>query len=792
MRHALCAMQNKENEMFKNYLKIAFRNLKRHKGFSFINITGLAIGLACTILILLWVKNELSYDNFHQHRDQIYRIIEESQHANGIDHYANTPIPLAPELKEKFPEIVNSTRFIDYEITTKYKSKIFNEERVCIAEASFFEIFTFPFIKGNKNKALSSPYSIVLTESIANKYFGDEQPVGKTLIVDNRDQLQVSGIIQNIPPNSHLEFDIFIPFTYLRERGHNLEQWDFSNCQTYILLKENIPSQQIEQKIYGLKKEHVPEYNDFFKLQPLKRIGLYALDGGWGMIKYVYIFSIIALFILIIACINFVNLSTARSGKRAREVGLRKVVGAKRPQIIGQFFGESILLAMIALIFAIGFVSLLHPVIPDLVNKQLMVNTFDYRLILGLIFIIILTGLLSGSYPALFLSSFKPVRVLKGDVSSGSKNPLFRKGLVIFQFSLSIMLITSTVIIYKQIKYIHAKNPGYRKENLLYIPIDRSFADKSEIFKQELLKNPNIKNATATFQLPSFIRFTSGGEWEGKNPDYDLPIHVIVADFDYIETLQLKIAQGRSFSKKFSTDSVNYIFNEQAIHKMGLKSPIGKRFTMWGIEGEIIGITKDFNFMPLNKAIEPIVIKIFPSFFRYLIVRIKPDEMLNTIAFMEKVWNNFAPDHPFEYHFLDEQFDEIYQSEQRMGTIFRYFMFLAMFISCLGLFGLASFMAEQRTKEIGVRKVLGASVPGLILLFSKEFTKWILIANLVASPIAYLIMNNWLQTFAYRMTISLWIFILSAFVTIVIALMTVSYQSVKTALANPIESLRYE
>ncbi|UCE08848.1 MAG: ABC transporter permease, partial [bacterium] len=774
--------------MFKNYLKIAIRNLKRHKGFSFINITGLAIGLACTILILLWIQNELSYDKFHEHCDQIYRIIEESRHANGIDYYANTPIPLAPELTEKFPAISNSTRFINYEITTKCRSKIFKEERVCITEPSFFEIFSFPFIEGDKNTALSSPYSIVLTESISKKYFSDENPVSKTLIVDNKDQFQVTGIIRDIPPNSHLEFDVFLPFTYLRERDYNLEQWDFSNCQTYILLKENIPYKQIEQKIYGLKKQHIPERDDFFKLQPLKQIGLYALDGGWGMIKYVYIFSIIALFILIIACINFVNLSTARSGKRAREVGLRKVVGAKRPQIIGQFFGESILLAMIALIIALAIVSLLHPVIPEILNKQLIVNTFDYRLILGLLFIIVVTGLFSGSYPALFLSSFKPVRVLKRDVNSGSKNPLFRKGLVIFQFSLSIMLITSTVIISKQIKYIHSLNPGYNKENLLYIPIDRSFADKSETFKRELLQNPNIKNATATFQLPSFIRFTSEGEWDGKNPDYDLPIHVIVADFDYIETLQLKIAQGRNFSKEYLTDSVNYIFNEQAIRKMGLTSPIGKRFTMWGIEGEIIGITEDFNFMPLNKVIEPIVIKIFPTFFRYLIVRIKPDEISNTIAFIENVWNTFAPDYPFEYHFLDEQFEEIYQSEQRMGTIFRYFMLLATFISCLGLFGLASFMAEQRTKEIGVRKVLGASIPGLILLFSKEFTKWILIANLVALPLAYLIMNNWLQTFAYRTTISLWIFILSATVSIVIALITVSYQSVKVALANPVES----
>jgi len=785
--------------VLKNYLKIALRNIKRHKGYSFINIVGLAIGMACCILILLWVQDELSYDRFHENADDIYRVIQDINFTDHSTTWTITQGPLGPSLKENFPEIINATRITGRGLRLTYKKKNFDED-VGMADCSIFEMFTFPLVKGDPSTALSDPFSMVMTEEMAKKYFGDEDPIGKTIKADNQWDFQVTGVLKKVPRNSHLQFDFLIPFIFGRELNYTVDRWGNSQFRTYVQLPKGVPAQEVIQKISGyLYEKPTIEKDARLNLQPLTRIHLhsnYEFDSAHGDITYVTIFSIIAFFILLIACINFMNLATARSGNRAREVGIRKVVGAYKTDIIKQFYGESILLAFIAQIFALIMVWLLLPVFNNLSAKELSMNiTGNLLVLLGLLGIALITGIISGSYPALFLSSFHPVRVLKGSSFSGSKGSLFRKILVVFQFSLTILLIICTTGVYNQLTYMQNRKLGYDKEHMIYMGMRREMQANFESVKNELLQNPNIVRVTASSNVPTYGYSFSNSlwRWEGQNPDEETLMRAVFINLDYFKTFGMEVIEGRSYSKEFSTDATeSIIVNEEAVKAMGMESPIGKRLSLGEDNFKIIGVVKNYHFRSLRQKIDPLILIYDTESSWILFAKLKSENIPKTIGYIENIWKKFAPGYPFNYRFLDEALDRLYRSEQRIGTLFKYFSGLAILISCLGLLGLASFMAERRTKEIGIRKVLGASVSNIILLLSKEFTKWVIVANIIAWPVGYFAIKKWLQSYAYATNIVLWSFILSGVLALLIALATVSYQSIKAALANPVDSLRYE
>ncbi len=785
--------------MLKNYLKIALRNIRRYKGYSFINIAGLAIGMACCILILLWVQDELSYDRFHENADYIYRVIQDINFADHSTTWAITQGPLGPSLKEDFPEIINTTRITSRRFRLTYNDKSF-DERPGMADGSIFEMFSFPLIKGDPATALSDPNSIVMTKEMAEKYFGSEDPLGKTIKADNRWDFQVTGILKEVPHNSHLQFDSLIPFIFGRELNYTVDNWRNSQFRTYVQLQEGIPAQEVIQKISGyLYEKPTLEKDARLNLQPLVRIHLYSnyeFDTAHGDITYVTIFSIIAFFILLIACINFMNLATARSRNRAKEVGMRKVAGAHKTDIVRQFYGESIFLAFIALFVALTIVWLLLPTFNNLAAKELSMGVSGNLLVLlGLLGITLLTGIISGSYPALFLSAFKPVKTLKGSLRSGSKGSVFRKILVVFQFSLTILLIICTIIIYNQLNYMRNMKLGYDKEFLIYKGMRGDVRAKFDSVKNELLQNPNILGVTATSSEPTYGYTFSNSlwRWEGQDPDEETLMRAVFVDLDYFKTFGMEIVDGRSYSKEFPTDATEAIMvNEEAVKAMGMESPIGRRLSIGNNNFKIIGVVKNYHFRSLRQEIDPLILIYSPGQCRVLFARLRSENIPKTIGYMEDIWKEFAPGHPFNYRFLDDALNDLYRSEQRIGTILKYFSILAIFISCLGLFGLASFMSEQRTKEVGIRKVLGASVSNIALLLSREFTKWVLLANVIAWPVAYFAMYKWLQSYAYSTNIALWSFILSGAMALVIASVAVSYQSIKAAVANPADSLRYE
>jgi putative ABC transport system permease protein len=785
--------------MIKNYLKIALRNIRRHKGYSFINIAGLAIGMACCILILLWVQDELSYDRFHGNASDIYRVIQDINFTDHSTTWTITQGPLGPSLEKDFPEIIRAARITWRGFRLTYSEKSF-DERVGMADGSIFEMFTFPLIKGDPATALSEPRSIVLTEETAEKYFGTEDPLGKTIKADNRYDFLVTGVMKNIPRNSHLQFDFLIPFIFGRELKYTVDNWRNSQFRTYVQLQKGIPYQEVVQKISGyLYKKPTLEKDARLNLQPLTRIHLYSnyeFDQAHGDITFVTIFSVIASFILLIACINFMNLATARSGNRAKEIGMRKVVGAYKKNIIQQFFGESILLAFIALLFALILVWLLLPVFNNLSAKELSLDVSGNPwILLGLISIALFTGIISGTYPALFLSAFRPVKVLKGASQSSSKGSVFRKILVVFQFSLTILLIICTTVVYTQLNYMRNRKLGYDKEYMIYTGMRGNMRSKFEAVKNELLQNPNILAVTATSNVPTYGYSFSNSlwRWDGQNPDEETLMRAVFVDYDYFKTFRMEIVEGRSYSKEFSTDASDAIMvNEAAVKAMGMESPVGKRLSIGDNNFKIIGVVKNYHFRSVRQEIDPLILIYNPRPSGVLFARLKSENISQTIGDIENTWKKFAPGYPFRYRFLDEAIDNLYRAEQRVGTIFKYFSFLAVFISCLGLFGLASFMAERRTKEIGIRKVLGASVSGMVVLLSKEFTKWVLVSNLIAWPVAYYAMSRWLESYAYKTNIQLWTFIIASVLALIIAVFTVSYQAIKASLANPVESLRYE
>jgi putative ABC transport system permease protein len=790
--------------MIKNYLKIAFRNIIRHKAFTAINISGLAIGMACSIFILLWVQNELGYDRFHKNATEIYRITADAGDFKAAVNCAGMPA----ELKAKMPVVKNYVRLSHlsknvFEVGTQK----FEEKKVFYADSTFLQIFSFPLVKGNRQTAMQRSDAVLITEDIAKKYFGHEDAMGKILKKDNGSNVIVTGILANIPSDSHLQFDFILPISSISQTDNDLKTntWKNFNYYTYLQLDKNFNATLaavvgLNNRINEIYKEHVneAELKVDFHLQPLTSIHLhsnYQVDlPGHGNVQYVNIFFVVALFILAVACINFMNLATARSARRAREVGLRKVVGAGRKQLIGQFLGESLLISFMALLISVGLVSLLLPAFNELAGKNLSIQFLNGKTIILLLSIALVTGLISGSYPALFLSGFQPVKVLKGNMKSMGGNLILRNGLVVVQFVVSIILLAGTAVVYRQLTFIRDMNLGFDKSNLLYMPMAGEMWNKQQALKAALKQNPFTANYTVTNDLPTNL--TSGAvdvQWEGKDPKSQIVFPTLFVDEGFINVFQMKMLSGRSFSADFKADTNNYILNEKAVQVMGMNvsNAVGKSLRLWGANGTIIGVVKDFNFKPVQQSIEPLIIGL-NRWGGVAVVRTQPGKTEATIKALGKISADLNPAYPFSYGFLDQDLANLYNGEQRMGRLFNVFAILAIFISCMGLYGLSAFMAEQRTKEIGVRKVLGASVFNVVSLLSTGFTKLILIAVVIAVPVAWFAINSWLKGFAYRINADWVIFLTASIAALTIAWITVSYESIKAAVANPVKSLRTE
>jgi len=786
--------------MLKNYLKIALRNLKRRKGYSFINIAGLAIGITACLLLFLWVQDELSYDRYHEKADQIYRVISQWESDSQARRFAKTSAPLGPALVSEFPEIEKAVRFGSNKFLISYKNIRFYEY-IFFADHEIFDIFTLPLIKGNPKTALKEPYSIVVSEEMRDKYFGEDDPIGKIITLGEWHDFKITGVFKDMPQNSHFRFNFLGSF--LDYASHHFDQWGISNYHTYILTSKNFSPDELERKLpqfvekyRGKEVRYVYKYT--YPIQALSSIHLHSnLDGEIepnSSVGTIYIFSAIAMFILVIACLNYINLSTARYANRAKEVGLRKVIGASRFQLIKQFLGESILFSFIALPLAVALAELFLPLFNSLYGKELGISYFDNLFLLfGLIGIILIVGIVSGIFPAFYTSALQPVKALRGMLKASSIISILRRYLVVTQFTISIVFVISTIVVFSQLDYIRSRKLGFQKEHIVNIPIhDKEALQRYETIKSEFLKDSSVLTVSASNFFPGKNIWYQSYWQEGTREDENLMISWVTVDHDFLDTFQIKLVQGRNFSRDFPNDlEGGYILNESAVKEIGWNVPLGKEFRI--IEkGSVIGVVEDFHFKSLRQEIKPVALCIYPKFFEYFSVRISPANISLTLDFLKNKWQELVPSQAFEYSFLDEDFGRLYKAEMRLGKIFSIVTALAIFIACLGLFGLAAFMAEQRTKEVGIRKVLGATVLNIVFMLSTEFSKWVLLANIIAWPVAYYAMNRWLQDFAYRTGIKAWVFPLAAIMAFGIALLATSFQAVKAALANPTETLRYE
>ena len=785
--------------MFRNYLKIAVRSLLKHKLYASINVFGLALGMACSLLIGLWVKDELSYDRFLPDADHIHFVRISSLYQGETFTGFQTPAPLQEAIAKDIPEVAAVTK-IDYgpELLIKVGTKA-AKERGHYATSDFFGVFELPALYGDPKTALANPDQIVITRKIAEKYFPNGLAIGKTLQLNNDKFYVVGAIVEDLPQNSTIQFDWLVNWKVQEQDW--MKRWGNNFVSTYVRLKPNTVPAQTEAAMSHFHTRYVSKEpsDSQLILQPITDLHLYSdYKNGkavGGRIEYVRIFSIVALFILLIACINFMNLATARSAMRAKEVGVRKVVGALRSSLIGQFLSESILTGLLAVVLAIGMVWSVLPTFNTLFEKQLMLNLAEPALCAIILVLVLITGFLSGSYPALFLSSLQPIKILKGRLQFGAGPALFRRTLVVFQFSLSIFLIVGMLAVSKQMNYLRTRNLGLDRENVVYVPLEGEIAQpkKVESFRQEVMRLPSVASATTAMSLPVNVQSSSGDlEWPGKKPGMETSVSVLCVGGDFIRTMTIKLLAGRDFRADSPADSSNYIINEATAKLMGIKDPVGKQVKFWYGKGRIVGLMKDFHLQSLHQAISPLILCFDARNTSYLLTKTRGGQTQKAIADLERLTKQFNPNYPFAYHFMDEAYEKLYQSEQQVNTLVNYFGILAILISCLGLFALAAFTAEQRTKEIGVRKVLGASVVNIVTLLSTDFVRLVLIALVLASPLAWWAVSKWLGTFAYQTKLTGWIFAAAGALAVLIAFMTVSYQSIKAAMMNPVNSLRSE
>ena len=802
--------------MFRNYLKIALRNLLRHKQYSVINIAGLAVGLACCIVILLLVRHELSFDTFHSKADRIYRLYEKITTKGWSLNTSCTQGPAGPAMVADFPEAVKFARFQPAAwlggYLLHYKDKNMLIEKAYYTDPSFFDVFDFELVSGDAKTALIEPHTAVVTEETARKIFGNEDPLGKVFQDERKAEYKVTGVLKKIPKNSHLQFDILLSIMEMvNQPDHQINNWGIFNFTNYVLLEKGADVKRLEEKLPGFVKKYFASQAGMyeFHLQALRDVHLHSsqisefmLNWSKGDITYVYVISLLAFAVLLIACFNFMNLSTARSSGRAREVGIRKVVGAQRTQLIKQFLGESVLLSFIALLIAVALIELALPSLNAFFGGVLVFNYLeDWRLLAGLMGIIICVGLIAGSYPAFFLSAFHPVTVLKGTLSAGARGSIFRKTLVVAQFAISIILVISTIIVVQQLQYMQNKNLGFDKDHVLNISMDDNLRRSYKTIQQDLLQNPSITGVTfSSLKLGQRDIFTQHHPtFEGDGSTEDFAVSFLRVDCEFIPFYGLEIVEGRAFSPDLSTDNNGnggYIINEVLARKLGWNSVQGKKIGSGGNPEEmspVVGIVKDFNYMSLHSAIEPLLISIGnEEGLGAMSIRIRPGNISQTLDFIKNRLATYSPDRPFEYSFLDEDIAGLYRNEERTAQVISTFALLAVIVACLGLLGLISYAAERRTKEIGIRKVLGASVLNILLLLLKEFLKLLGIAVLIAWPVAWYVMDRWLVNFAYRIEIGWVTFLLGGVIALVIVSLTVSYQTLKAATANPVESLRYE
>lgn len=795
-------------EMIRNFFKIAMRNLVKQGGYSIINITGLAIGLAASLLILMWIQHELSYDRFYTDSDQIYRV-EMDQYYGAEPYHVNvTPVPSAPVWKSRIPEIIDICRVnrLPRVLFERGDTRLF-ESQLMAADSTFFRIFDFKFLYGDPETALVTPHSIVLTEELARKYFGDENPLGQGITLERQMEFIVTGVLEKVPDNTTLQFDAVIPFRFLYEIGVVTDNWNNNSILTFAKMQPVIDRAAVGRKITEITMEYksaaASQSRLEFMINPITRVHLHGYFGyasPMGAMIYIYIFMGIAIFVLVIASINFVNLSTARSAKRGREIGVKKVSGALRTNMVVQFLLESILQVFIALFFALIIVGLLIGVFNGITGKEFSVSDiFSPQFISGFIAIAVVAGLVAGIYPALFLSSFKPVLVLKGNAGGTSGSGRLRKILVVIQFVLSIFLAVCGFVIYNQTTYMRNIDMGYNRENLVRISALDNVKEQYYTLKAELERNPLIQSVSGSMINPTYIGSNSSGvDWEGKDPDQRALLGLNGVDYGFVETMEYTILRGRSFSEDYPADMVrdttgNFIVNEEAVRMMGVEDPVGMRFSFLGVNGTIVGVMKNFYFKPASEVIEPMAFFCAPlSRINEIMVRLAPGNQKEALAALEETWQKVIPEYPLDYTFVEEEVENMYRAETRMGDLFKYFTILAVLIAALGLYGLSSYIAEQRTREIGVRKIMGSSVPEIVMLFAKEFALLVIIAAAVGLPLAWLYLRDWLQGFPYRAGLNPLVFIIVGAGALLLALLTVSYQSYRAALTNPADSIRAE
>ena len=789
--------------MITHFVKVALRSLMRHKVYSSLNIIGLALGMACSILILLYVRFELSYDRYHENADRLYRLATRVEGAS-YDGIAKVTGPWGPAVKQELPEVEEIARFVFFGQTLMERG----EQRLyetggLFADPAVFSMFSFPFLKGDKSTALLEPNTMVLTRELAERYFGEDDPFGQTIMVNGDVPYTVTGILDDVPPNSHFTFTFLASMGSLNhpDRDHWV-RWN--QFYTYLLLKEGASPEVVAAKIPAILQKNMGEQGARYRpfLQPVTEIhltsNLFREMAPNSNVMYLYVMSAIGLFLLLIGCVNFMNLSTARAANRGKEVGMRKVTGANRLALAGQFMGESLLMSILALFGAVALVELLLPTFNNLVGRHISVAWLsDFPLFGALIGITLFVGIVAGSYPALILSSFKPTEVLKGQWR-GSKGVFIRKALVVFQFAISAFFLAGSGIVYDQLEFIQTKQLGFNQEQLVVIPIrEPSLAFRSAAIKEELLRNPSITSVSITANMPGGSDFGIPCVPEGVPPDQLPPIRIFAVDHDLLPTFQIPMASGRNFSKVIASDtSAAFLINEEAARQLGWENPIGKNIAMPAIgraAAPVIGVVKDYHFRSLREQIAPAVFFIPPpNWFSTFVVRVNPARTSEALQYLDEKFAEFDPAHPFAYTFFDEQFGRLYQAERSIGEMITFFTILAVVIASLGLFGLSAFSAEQRTKEIGVRKVLGSSVASIVGLLSRDFLKLVLLANILAWPLVFLAAQWWLGSFAYQTEIRVLTFVGAGLMGLLIAFITVSFQCMKAAWANPVEALRYE
>jgi len=806
-------MSSHPDPMLKNYLKTAFRSLWKQKGYSLINLLGLAIGMAACLIILIYIVNELSYDKFHHEHENVYRTAFDGEFSGDFFNVAVSSGAIAGVIMEDFPEVIAVTRIVSGGEKTllSYEDKNIYENNIYFVDSMFLEIFDFPLLEGDPQTALSEPHSLVLSESIAGKFFEKGNAVGKTIRLNNEREVKITGILEDPPANTHLDFNILASFHTLGESAvNNYEDWGSLNLYTYIRTIPGTDSEELTSRFPDFLLRHIPFLSKTDKikfrmyLQPVSSIHLHsnlmAEMSPNSDINYIYVFGAIAVIILIIACINFMNLTTARSVNRAREVGIRKVAGAYRSSLIGQFIGESVILSFLAMIIALLVVEITLPIFNRLTSLELVLGVLTgWQIPLALLVLVVFVGIIAGSYPAFYLSSFQPVKVVKGDLYKGKKRSILRNTLVVVQFTISVILLISTVFVFYQMDYFKSKRLGYDEENVLVLPLrGENTMNRFNAMKNDLKQIPGIRMVGSSTSVPTKGLNGIGYQPEGIPEDAPWIIYTIYGDFNLIDALGMNIIEGRGYEGSSPADSNSILINETLKKKLGWEDPVGR--TIYGFGGDtnvalkVIGILEDYHFKSLHEPVEPAMIRISNEEPEFIVIRTLPGNLESSLGRVEEVWESYEQTFPFDYFFLDQELDNQYQSEQKMSRLFIYFTILAVFIACLGLLGLASFSAEQRTKEIGIRKVLGAS-PGLLsLIMVGDFIRWVLIANIIAWPLAWWFIRDWLDNFSYRISIMQfsWVFIVASLVSIVIAILTVLVQAIRISVANPVEALKYE